>query len=112
MEGGGGFGMKTFFLSLVFNPDLEGKITLHLSKNCLFPQSAQHAGAGPTTSTVLTKPTKSARSNKLTAFIMPIFLSFFARSACSPYLQCLKTLPACLYYKQKTTSKLKLCCGT
>ena len=39
---GGGFAIKTFFLSLVLNPDFEGKITLHPSKNCLYPKSAQH----------------------------------------------------------------------
>ena len=78
--------MKTFFFFLVFNPDFEDKITLCPSKNCLRPQACK-TGAGPTTGTVLTKPTKSAQPSKLTVCIMPTLLSLPAMPtdlACMP----------------------------
>ena len=64
-RGGEGFVMKTFFPFLVFNPDFEGKITLRTSKIVYAPQ-VRYTGAEPTTGTMLTKPTKSSKSNKLT----------------------------------------------
>ena len=106
-----GFAMKTFFsFILVFNPEFEGKITLHPSKNCLCPQ-ARYTVAGPTTGTILTKPTKSAHPNKLIVSIVPTLPSLLAMPtdlACYAYRPCLLYL----YKKQKTTLEVQLCCGT
>ena len=65
--------MKTFFLSLVFNLDFEGKIALRPSKNWLCPQGVQHwRRVYYTTDAMLTK---SAQPNKLTVSNMPTLLS-------------------------------------
>ena len=60
--------MKNFSF-LVLNPDLRAKLL------CTFPNSAyapkaRYTGAGPTTGTMLTKPTKSAQPNMLTMSFM------------------------------------------
>ena len=49
------------------------------SKNCSCPQ-ARYTGAGLTTGTMLTKPTKSAQPNKLTVSITPTLLSLPAKT--------------------------------
>ena len=66
----------------------------------------------PGLGTTVSKPTKSAHPNKLTVSIIPTLLSLPAMPTNLSCCLCLKTLPACLYYKQKTTLELQLCCGT
>ena len=83
--------MKIFFFFFEgFNLDFEAKISLRSSQNCLYPQE-RYTGAGPTTGTMLTKPTKSARPDKPTVSIMPTLpsspamtrdLAYYAYTGC------------------------------
>ena len=103
MGGMEGFAIKTFFfLSLVFNPDFEAKLLCAPPKRC--------PGAGPTICTMLTKLTKFAQPKKLTKSTMPTLLSLPAMPKTLPAmptdLACMPTV----YYKQKTTLELQLCC--
>ena len=96
------------FWSLILN--LRVKLLCTPPKIVYAPQ-ARYTVAGPTTGTILTKPTKSAHPNKLIVSIVPTLPSLLAMPtdlACYAYRPCLLYL----YKKQKTTLEVQLCCGT
>ena len=97
--------MKHFFLifwSLTLT--FRAKLLCTPPKIAYAPQ-VRYIGAGPTTGTMLTKPSKSVQPNKLIVSILPILPSLPAMPtnlACYDYRPCL----LCLYKKQNTTLEL------
>ena len=62
-----------FFILWSLTPTLSAKLLCVLPK-IVYVLKVHNTGSKPTTGTVLTKPAKSAQSNKLSVFIMPTLL--------------------------------------
>ena len=85
---------ENFFLFWCLTLNLRAKLLCSPPKSVYTPQ-ARHTGAGPTTGTMLTKPTKSAQPNKLIVSFVPALPSLNPMPtdlACYAYRPCLLSL--------------------
>ena len=90
-----GFAMKIFLLFRSLTLTLRAKLLWIPPKIGYAPQ-ARYTGSAPTTDTMLTKPTKSAKPNKLIESIvsnLPFLPAMPTNLACYAYRPCL----LCLY---------------